>query len=362
MNISIIAFTQRGAEKAKQCKTLFKEHHCELYSKPSRDGFLEVTESLEEWCQHQFTGRDAIIFIGATGIAVRGIAKSIKDKLRDPAVLVMDEMGCFVIPLLSGHVGGANALAMQMAEWMGATPVITTATDLSKVFAIDVFAKNNQLKLDSDRRDAYKKISAFLLEGMSVGIWMDASLHYEGEVPVGLVRITDEEWEKYQTQKPPYPYIIAITDKELPKQEWIVALVPVFHVVGIGCKKNTEVWKLQEAFYALLAQQKLSAASIGALASIDVKQYEPAILSLAKKLEIPFQVYSSDTLNQMEGEFTTSDFVKKTVGVDNVCERAAVVCMTEKGQTGKLLVRKTAFDGITLAIAGGLENRRIRFE
>ena len=99
---------------------------------------------VSEWTKEVFWQYDALIFVGAAAIAVRSIAPCLKDKLTDPAVLVVDEKAQYVIPLLSGHVGGANALASRLAADLQALPVITTATDIQGLFAVDVFAVKNQ--------------------------------------------------------------------------------------------------------------------------------------------------------------------------------------------------------------------------
>lgn len=108
-----------------------------------------------------------MLFVGAAGIAVRAIAPLVKDKLTDPAVLVMDEAGQFVIPILSGHVGGANELARLIAGLCQAVPVITTATDVNRVFAVDVFAAKNSLIIAD--REAARHVAMDLLEGREVG-------------------------------------------------------------------------------------------------------------------------------------------------------------------------------------------------
>ena len=362
MNISIIAFTQKGAEKAQYLKRILKEHACELYGKPAGKGLLPVSESLSQWSKIQFQKKEAIIFIGATGIAVRAIADAVKDKFQDPAVLVMDEMGQFVIPLLSGHVGGANDLAACIADRTGATPVITTATDLSGLFAIDAFAKRNHLKIDAERRKSYKEISAAILAGEQIGIWIKPDISYNGEIPGELLQLEEQDWQLCFEKQPSCKYVIAITDEELPEREWLVPLTPACYVLGVGCKKNMPVSKMQKAFDAFMKQNQISRASIRALASIDLKRWEPAMLSLAGKLEIPFYVYSAEALNMLKGNFSASDFVKKTTGVDNVCERAALAGLLEKQEKGGLYIRKTSFDGITFALAGTVTDRRIDFE
>ena len=110
-------------------------------------GFIKVKESVEEWAAARFEAHEAIIFVGAVGIAVRAIAPSVKDKLSDSPVIVIDDTGSYVIPILSGHVGGADKIAVTIAELIGAQPVITTSTDLHEAFSADVFARENGLKI-----------------------------------------------------------------------------------------------------------------------------------------------------------------------------------------------------------------------
>ena len=145
MNISIICFSMTGLETGEKLqKALKTEGEQVTLAKKSRYLPDSVSISTSQWAGEQFrTGKDGVIFIGACGIAVRSIAPYIAGKKTDPAVLVIDECGQFVISLLSGHLGGANELAARCAGYLHATPVVTTATDLHSRFAVDVFAKKN---------------------------------------------------------------------------------------------------------------------------------------------------------------------------------------------------------------------------
>ena len=137
--------------------------------------------SLSQWTGTMFREQSAIVFVGAAGIAVRAIAPFIKDKMTDPPVVVVDEGGCFSIPILSGHVGGANALAERISGCIGAVPVITTATDVNGLFAVDVFAAANGLALTD--REAARQVSARLLDGGKVGFF-----HEFGDWSAGVPR------------------------------------------------------------------------------------------------------------------------------------------------------------------------------
>lgn len=155
MNISIITFTDKGTELAEKLRLAFEHTRIpENYSlitiekRKKEDNHTKTSgngQSLSEWTKEQFAAKNAIVFIGACGIAVRLIAPFVTDKLTDSPVVVLDEAGTFVIPLLSGHMGGANELAGEIAALIGAVPVITTATDVNQTFSVDVFAKNADL-------------------------------------------------------------------------------------------------------------------------------------------------------------------------------------------------------------------------
>ena len=103
--------------------------------------------SLPDFLEEAFAQQFPVIFIGALGITVRAIAPLIRHKTVDSPVLVLDEAGQFVIPVLSGHLGGANELAQQIAESLHSAAVVTTATDVNGLFAVDVFARKNGLRM-----------------------------------------------------------------------------------------------------------------------------------------------------------------------------------------------------------------------
>ena len=177
MKLSIISFTQNGRVLSKKIAKLLDEMEYTLYTKykaccQEEQTVRFVTQSIGEWAEEQFAERkafqtsDALVFIGACGIAVRAIAPHITDKLHDSPVLVMDEKGEYVIPILSGHVGGANELAVSLAEKTGAKPVITTATDIHNQFAIDLFAKKNGLTIVN--KDGIAKVSSKVIATVSL--------------------------------------------------------------------------------------------------------------------------------------------------------------------------------------------------
>lgn len=355
MKIAIIYFTKNGKNIANklahrletsengpdQSGWLTKEtwETC-LFSKWRGDPSYRE-ESLSAITKEQFALCQGLIFVGAVGIAVRSIAPFLEHKYKDSAVLVIDELGKFCIPILSGHVGGANELAEKIADFFGDSmaPVITTATDLSEKWAVDVFAKKHQLVI-ADSKKA-RDISAKILAGHKVRIYVDKDLDekYEEE----LENERDLSFTSDISQADLY-----IGIKKSKENQKALRLVPKSLVLGIGCKKNTDSVKIERAVRKGLEEAEFSMEALGLLCSIDLKAKEEGILEFCHKYQIPSRFYSSEELQKLPGSFSASAFVKSITGVDNVCERAALL---GAGKNGKLLVKKQALDGVTLAVA-----------
>ena len=333
MEIRIVSYTAHGEETARRVSFALERggHRCRRFAleKFCKEGDEKLTVSASEWARDGFMEADALIFVCAAGIAVRAIAPWVKDKKTDPAVLALDEKGMFVIPLLSGHIGGANALAQTLAAEIGATPVITTATDLNDLFAVDVFAAKNHLHI-SDMQLA-KEISAALLAGEPVGFSSD--LKVSGSLPKGL---TDGEATfgvcVSREDKAPYPRTLR--------------LIPKRFALGVGCKKGKDRDALDAFIRRKLEASGVSIDELFCMASIDLKRDEPGLLAFSETNRLPFYTYSADELNAVPGTFSGSAFVKETTGTDCVSERAAV-----KASGGELIVKKIAQDGMTFALA-----------
>ena len=328
--------------------------------------------STSAWAGEKFSDSDALIFIGATGIAVRSIAPYVASKKSDPAVLVVDECGKFVISLLSGHLGGANELALKTAEILEAIPVVTTATDLHHRFAVDVFAKKNNCSIFNMK--AAKEVSAALLAGKKVGFYSEFPV--EGELPEGLVRCDEygnpvssmDDRSEEETQK---SSDFNGTGTDCTNIDCGVAVtvhtscnpfisttqvVPKCLTLGMGCRKDKDARGIAEAAQKVLDRSGFHKEAFEQIASIDLKKEEKGILSLSQDWQIPFVTYTEEELKQVPGEFTPSPFVKKITGVDNVCERSAVLA----SGNGRLLQRKTGENGVTTAVAA--REWRIHFE
>lgn len=287
----------------------------------------EVNEglSLHEWTTQAFNEADALIFIGAAGIAVRAIAPHVRHKSLDPAVVVVDEGGSFAVPILSGHLGGANDLAREIAELIGAVPVITTATDVRGVFAVDEWARHQNLYVSNPEH--IKHVSGKILAGENVSVSSDYPI--SGAAPTGVV--ADGAADVRVSVK--------LTDDAL-------CLVPRIAVLGVGCRRGTSAETIAAEYHRMLEEENISAAALCAVSSIDIKRNEPGLAAFCAAQNVPFVTYTAAELAAAEGEFTPSEFVSRTVGVDNVCERSAALA-----SGGELIVRKRAANGVTLALA-----------
>lgn len=344
MRISIISFTGRGIKLSYRLQELLEgKHQVRLYTKkkPEGDSVLAkedcpyVEENLAAWTGRQFAEQDGLIFIGAAGIAVRAVAPYVRDKLKDPAVLVLDEADAFVIPILSGHYGGANELAEYMAGRLGAIPVITTATDQNRLFAADVFAAKNGLKILN--REGIAAISSAILDRRRVT--MQCGGEITGSVPEELRLLP------LQSEEIPDILVSAFVQKE---QHALLQLCPAAYTVGIGCRRGKSCTELKAVVEKQLAGLGIHSRAIHCIASVAHKSREAGLLELAEEYGVPFWTYSPEELMAVKGVFSASDFVRQSVGVDNVCERAALAAA---GEGGSLLVKKQAEHGITVAVA-----------
>ena len=201
MRTIIIAFTQPGLQLAKKAAQN-TEGTVEIYGhERCTDGTIHSFYSVGEVIKEQFYQCDRILFIGAAAIAVRVIAPYLKSKATDPAVLVADEDGKFLISLLSGHIGGANEWCNTLAGRLGATPVITTATDTRGMFAVDLFAGKHRLRIVNPVM--IQDISGRILNHEPVGMagndeYLDLLEQVEKQYP-GQIQIIQNENRKFES-------------------------------------------------------------------------------------------------------------------------------------------------------------------
>lgn len=327
MNITIFAYSRRGCALARRIADARRGDAfcCYTAARLEKKGFLTVKESTYGAA---FAQSDALIFVGACGIAVRKIAPFVRDKRTDPAVVCIDEGANFVISLLCGHIGGANVLAAELAQLLGAVPVITTATDVNGRFSVDAWASRHGFTIED--MALARAVSAAILEG-DVPLCCEAPVI--GTLPKGVIASSSGGLGIYIGCRTRSPF------------ERTLHLTPRVLHIGLGCRRGTTREAIEEAIQSVLTENKLSASALCGVYSIDLKKEEEGLLDACRANDWPLSFYSAGELAAVPGEFTASPFVRSVTGVDNVCERAALLGAEH------LIVKKTAKNGVTVAVA-----------
>ncbi len=329
MKTAIISITRSGRSVSEKIAfSLQAQHQCAQYAFEKYSGENTAAFSDLGCLVADIFGRyDALVFVCACGIAVRAIAPFISSKLTDPAVIAIDDQGKFAVSLLSGHIGKANALTLKIAGILKAVPVITTATDIGKKFSPDSFAVANKLHICEI--EMAKEIAAAVLNDEKIGLKSD----YAVENLPGLFAEQSDTGISISEN---------FSDKPFKKT---LHLVPENIVVGIGCKRNTDAEMLEGFILKNLEKNNIPIWRVCSVNTIDLKRDETAILMFAEKYDIPLQFFSAEQLMNVSGSFGRSDFVLKTTGADNVCERSAC------SDGAEIVAPKYAEKGMTIAIA-----------
>ena len=327
MSAAIFAFTERGIDTARRVRDALGGE-IRVPRRLARADCTAYLGSLADCVGGAFSG-EALVFVGASGIAVRAVAPHVNSKDSDPAVLCVDERARFVIPLLSGHIGGANRLARQLAEALDATPVITTATDVNGRFSVDAWAAARVYAI-SDMALA-KRVSAAILT-RDIPFCADR-MPENADLPDGL----------YRAEAGALGVCVSVCERH-PFDETLL-LIPRALRLGVGCRRGASREAIEGLITKALRAHALRPEAVREVATIDVKGDEAGLAACCSEHNWPLKLYSADRLRAVRGDYSESDFVREAVGVGNVCERAAMA------EGGRLLVPKTAENGVTVAVA-----------
>lgn len=273
---------------------------------------------------------DAFICVMATGIVVRSIASLLKDKQGDPAVVVCDERGQFAISLLSGHLGGANALAHEVARLTGGTAVITTASDVCGQTALDLWAREHGL-IAADRKKMTTMAARLINRGKIFLFFDEVSL---AKLPADFQCVEQKEDAD-----------VVVTYRDAAEQG-VLVLHPINVVAGVGCNRGTASVDIERALQEACETHGVARQSVRNLASIDLKADEEGLLVFARENGYSIDFFSKDELNRVEN-VSSSKAVIKATGAQGVAEPAALL---SAGST-KLIVRKMKWKDVTIALA-----------
>lgn len=343
--LAVIALTKGGCEMA---RILGKKLNCDIYvnEKFAEDGEMVIKGDFRDFAHGIFEKYDGFVFIMATGIVVRAISGMVKDKRVDPAVVVMDEKGRFAISLLSGHIGGANELARQVADVIGAQPVITTATDINGYTAVDVLAKRHGLYIDNFKD--LVAVNSAIANDEPIAFLCDGNM-------LKLIKSDD-------IKLPPSAFVVNMDDGSLRIPEGIKACVYITdkvvdcvfpHVIlrpkdiyiGIGCKRGIPSGKIIDFIERAFEELALSPHSIAQIASGEMKKDEKGLYGVAEYFSVPISFLEKKKIADVENRFPVSEFVRKTVGVGSVARPCAYIISDGGKELGYY-----SGDGITLAV------------
>ena len=347
--ISVLAITKNGVNIGTKLKKIFPSWSIFAPAKFENDnnGISWYSESTTEKIVDLFKNNEALICLFSLGAVIRLIAPYLKDKKTDPAVIVIDDKTNFVISVLSGHIGGANELTNEIAEKLGATPVITTAADVNKTIAVDLLGRNLGWKINDD--STVTKVSAYMVNEEKIGVFQDAgNKNWCKELPKNVKNFASLEELKNSDSKG----FLIITDKIIDGEFLKDSVVynPPSLVVGVGLHWNTTKDKIKEGIDFCMKKFNLNPRSISQLVSIKKPEDVQGLIDVGKEMGIPVEYVNREDLAEISAP-NPSETVKSFEGTASVSEAAAI-----KVSEGRLIVEKQKFPpDLTIAIARKLD-------
>lgn len=334
--IAVWAITPNGAGLADRMAAALP--NAEVFGTERLDRLPETAirfESLPQAVAAHFRRYGGHVFIMATGIVVRTLQGLLVHKTEDPAVVVVDDRGTFAISLVSGHIGGANRLAEQVAAAIGAQPVVTTATDVNGAVAIDSLAV--ELGLTIETPSAIKTVNMALLTGSPLEVHDPLGL-LAGRLPA----VAPEGREAAAAAR------VWVDDRLFAVPPGALVLRPPSLWAGIGCNRQTALEEIRDLLFSTLRSVGLAATCLKGLASVDLKRGEPGLAALARELGLPLQFFSREAIAAVEALVPTpSAAVAHHIGVKSVCEATAILA----SRGGSLIVPKRSSRNATVAVA-----------
>ncbi len=332
MKLICFSFSEMGGRLGESLEDL-KEYSIVHYRSRELDGGIRLAVK-RAWEKY-----DGIIFISATGIATRLIAPYIEHKTKDPAIIVIDDLGRYVISLLSGHIGGANEIASYIGMEIGGLPIVTTASDARGFQSIDIFAKENGYHMENMK--SITRLTSMMVDGKKIGFYSEdrPTLDYPSlEILESLEDIDDIDG------------LIIVSSERLMVDIPYTNLVPKNINIGIGCRKDMEGDRIITAIEEVLSELNISNKAIKSIGTVEIKKYEQGIIDTARYYDCPLKIFTIEDIKVVEDRFEKSQFVKDTIGVYSVAEPCAYLL------GGEFISMKTKHNGITISITKEARN------
>ncbi len=343
MNIALITINQPSLDAAIRLMGHLSDHHVDLYVKEEyayRDKpacahhHVRPYKKLDDILPNAWQHDDAIIALLAVGAVVRKIASLLHDKSTDPAVLVMNLGLNKVVPLIGGHLGGANALAEWIASRIpGCQTFLSTATDQTRTLAFEMWAQANGWRMANLK--ALARISNRLINRQTVKVATYDSVFARIPDPTSLVQTDFEHCDEDTVVIAPHISTSSLT------------LIPKV-AIGIGCNRSTPAVDIKDAYYRFLRTHSLHHEDIACIGSFEAKQDEEGLLAAAQILKLPVRFYGKDAINALSQSFSPS-VSTRIFGLKGVAEPSAVL----GSQFHELLFAKKTYNQ-SITIAGAI--------
>ena len=355
--IAVVAITRLGVETALKIKEALDRVglNATVYApkKYGQTGVVVLEKKVGDFVKETYSMVDALVAVMATGITIRAVAPLLESKLTDPAVVGVDARGKFVISLLSGHFGGANELSRTIAKGIGATPVITTASDVMGKMSADEIAKILHLTIQNP--ESLVSLNSAIVNGDHIVVVLIGDV----KIPVNIVSCYEIKKAESGMQAleiiSQYDAGVIIANEPLSIAKFVkpfTILKTKNIVVGLGARKDSTKESMIEAVNTVLERVHIPLERIDRFATVDIKRKSKQMVEAVESLGAPLEFLSVDALRSVSYSNLSPDsaMVQEKIGVGGVCERAALLIA---GKNSKLLMKKTKLNGVTVAVAEG---------
>lgn len=332
-DFAIYAITKHGIEIARRLADALPE--ADLFISKKLGGQMELP--MGPTLTKTFTEYNCHIHIISVGAVVRMIAPLLKDKKTDPAIVCVDDGAQFSICVLSGHVGRGNSFTHRVAHILGATPVVTTASDVRGTLTVDILGRDLGWRLDDPDHNVTRGCAAVVNETPVLFVQETGEPHWwplDKPLPTNVCYAPSLNGNAAQ-----YEIILWTTDRIVDAPENAIIYRPRSLVLGVGCDSNTPGDLFERGVLKTLSDNGLAFACVKEIATIDKKRDEAAIVEFAAKHDLPIRIYPAVELDRVEGIENPSETVKKYVGTRTVAEGAALLA----ANADRLLVPKTTY-------------------
>lgn len=352
---AIIAVSRPGAALACRLAAalpdagLYLERRAAPHDAP--DGTQLYDLPLRPVLQQLFADCRALVVFLPVGAAVRLLAPVLGSKRQDAAVVCVDDAGRYAVSVLSGHTGGADALAQTVADAIGAQAVITSASAALQVTPVDLVGRSQGWRIDASPTDL-TRMAAAVVNGAPVALWLDPETNAQWPDDCPLSDNISAVSDFAAALAPPYAAALAVSDRMLdypPDAPPLVIYRPPTLAAGIGCRRGTPVEQLQELLSATLRDYGLAPASLSCIATADLKADEPGIIALADAMGLPLQIFTAAELDAAgrQSADATPSAAQDLLGVFGVAEPAALLA----AGASRLLIPRVKSERATISIA-----------